>query len=119
MADLTKQLESQIILSVCGLGGEALFREIVRRLAERTASPYAFILTPDRPGGSSARLLAAWNAGYLEQGVTFDLPGTPSERVLSRAAATVVRLPATALSVRSTGGPARRHGVLGMPHRFE
>ena len=85
MPDFTRDLETRIILSVCALGGETFFREIVRHLAELTGSPYAFILALDQPGATSGRLLAAWNDGSLEQGLTVDLSGTPCERVVRSA----------------------------------
>ncbi len=53
MPDLTRELQSRIILSVCGLGGEEFFREVVRHLAELTGAPYAFVLALDRPGGDA------------------------------------------------------------------
>src|SRR5512145_682420 len=83
MPDLTRELQSRIILSVCSLGGEEFFREVVRHLAELTGSPYAFILALDRPAAASGKLVAAWNDGDLEQGLTLDLTGTPCERVVS------------------------------------
>ena len=83
MPDLTKELQTRIILSVCALGGEEFFREVVRHLAELTGSPYAFMLALNRPAAATGRLVAAWNDGDLEQGLTIDIAGTPCERVVS------------------------------------
>ena len=78
MPDITKDLETRIILSVCALGGDTFFHEVVRHLAELTDSPYSFILALDQPGATSGRLLAAWNDGALEQGRSVDLWECPA-----------------------------------------
>jgi diguanylate cyclase (GGDEF)-like protein len=80
-------LHSRIVLSVCSLTGEELFRAIVRHMAELFGVRFAFVAELADAENGRARLIAAWKDGEYEQGVEFSLAGTPDESVVGRARA--------------------------------
>jgi diguanylate cyclase (GGDEF)-like protein len=77
-------LQSRIVLSVCSLTGDELFRAIVRHMADLFHVRFAFVAELADAENARARLIAAWNDGDLEQGVEFSLVGTPDETVVGR-----------------------------------
>jgi diguanylate cyclase (GGDEF)-like protein len=80
-------LHSRIVLSVCSLTGEELFRAIVRHMADLFGVRFAFVAELADAENGRARLIAAWKDGEYEQGVEFSLDGTPDESVVGRARA--------------------------------
>ncbi len=80
-------LHSRIVLSVCSLTGEELFRAIVRHMADLFGVRFAFVAELADSENARARLIAAWKDGEYEQGVEFSLAGTPDETVVGRARA--------------------------------
>jgi len=80
-------LHSRIVLSVCSLTGEELFRAIVRHMADLFGVRFAFVAELDDAENGRARLIAAWKDGEYEQGVEFALAGTPDESVIAGARA--------------------------------
>jgi diguanylate cyclase (GGDEF)-like protein len=83
----SSDLQNRIVLSVCALTGDELFRAIVRHLADLCAVRYAFIAELVDAENGRACVVAAWKDGDFEQGVEFGLPGTPDETVFGRARA--------------------------------
>lgn len=84
---LSADLQNRIVLSVCALTGDELFRAIVRHLADICEVRYAFIAELVDAENGRATVVAAWKDGEFEQGVEFGLPGTPDETVFGRARA--------------------------------
>ena len=80
-------LHSRIVLSVCSLTGEELFRAIVRHAADLFSVRFAFVAELADSESGRARLIAAWKDGEYEQGVEFPLAGTPDEGVVGGARA--------------------------------
>jgi diguanylate cyclase (GGDEF)-like protein len=80
-------LHGRIILSVCSLTGEELFRAIVRHMADLFGVRFAFVAELADAETGRARLIAAWKDGEYEQGVEFALAGTPDESVIGGARA--------------------------------
>jgi diguanylate cyclase (GGDEF)-like protein len=80
-------LHSRIVLSVCSLTGEELFRAIVRHMADLFGVRFAFVAELADAESGRARVIAAWRDGEYEQGVEFSLAGTPDESVVGRARA--------------------------------
>jgi diguanylate cyclase (GGDEF)-like protein len=77
-------LYSRIVLSVCSLTGEELFRAIVRHMADLFGVRFAFVAELADAENGRARLIAAWKDGAYEQGDEFSLAGTPDESVVGR-----------------------------------
>ena len=80
-------LHSRIVLSVCSLTGDELFRAIVRHMADLFGVRFAFVAELADAENGRARLIAAWKDGEYEQGVEFALAGTPDESVIGGARA--------------------------------
>ena len=77
-------LHSRIVLSVCSLTGDELFRAIVRHMADLFGVRFAFVAELADAENGRARLIAAWKDGEYEQGVEFSLAGTPDETVVGK-----------------------------------
>jgi diguanylate cyclase (GGDEF)-like protein len=75
-------LHSRIVLSVCSLTGDELFRAIVRHMADLFGVRFAFVAELADAESGRARLIAAWKDGEYQQGIDFALAGTPDESVV-------------------------------------
>ncbi|MBI4718523.1 MAG: sigma 54-interacting transcriptional regulator [Planctomycetes bacterium] len=61
--------------------GTAFFESLVRHLASAVDTQFAFVAEFD--GGTHARTLAFWFAGRIADNISWDLRGTPCERVIA------------------------------------
>lgn len=73
-----------VVESTSGDLGEGFFRSLTRALAFALGAKYAFVGAVDKESRRSVRTLAFWNNGQFADNFTYELAGSPCERLLTQ-----------------------------------
>lgn len=81
----TEDALRDVAIGLSGAGGEAVYRQIVRFLANTLGVEMAWIGVLDENGADRFNTLALWHAGRILPNVTYGLMGTPCRYVVGSA----------------------------------